>query len=275
MGKKLIFVKCKSIVLCTGGFSDYFSKKKSKEINVIEIAFNSGIKLKNIEFVLTHPFGYGNNILPTENLQNKKIFDSKNKRLVNFEKELKSKNAHHILTELTKCFYEKNEYVKLSKNKKSKILLKPIRYYTLGGIKHNNFFETNISGVFVSGELAVSLSGSDRIGGLALSECVYSGIIAGKNSLKYNKENNKLKIKPVEKKLEKKYVEKKIVKIKKEFKTIKPSKSFKYFNIFNNKKNLQKGLDLAIKENNGFAKYFFKQALKRKKSKGCFFIKNS
>ena len=196
IGRKEEFFECKSIILCTGGYSQYFNKSSYK--TGIEIAFNAGAKINNLEFVLYHPFGLRDKVVPTESLRKAKIFDSKGNRLKELEKILEKGNAHHKLSKMVQCIYKTNSKI-IAILGKQKLKFSPLPYSTLGGMKVNSNFMSNLKGLFAAGETISGFNGADRIGGTALSECVYSGIAAGKESVEYNKKNkiklNNLKLK--------------------------------------------------------------------------------
>jgi aspartate oxidase len=271
-------VFCKNIILCTGGFSQYFVCPSNP--TGIELAFESGAKVSNLEFVFYHPFAIAKTkkIIPTESLKKAKMFDFSGKRLFKLEKVLSEKNAHHLLSKIVKEYYSKNNHLYADfSGKKIKLCATP--YCTLGGLVVNSKMRTNISGLFAVGESATGVNGADRIGGVSLSWGVYSGIIAGKEtsigeetSILSNKKQINLENFGLEKNTREKSTgcEKKL-KIKKNFLS---NKTFlNNFSYLNDKKQLSVGLEDAKKQNNLFAIKFYESALKRNKSMGCFILK--
>lgn len=248
-GEKKVFY-CKSIILCTGGFSNYFLKRKNIVCG-IEVAFNCGAIVINPEFVLYHPFGYKGHVLPTESLSGAKLFSSKGKRLNGVEEILSSFGAHSSLSKIVKLIYSKNKFAFLKINNK-KIKITPLPYYTLGGLWADSNLMSNIKGLFIAGECLGGLNGAERIGGVALSQVVYLGFSAGKNSANYCN-NSRLK--------NSSYSE-----------NVSTKKSGEYFafSFFNSKKSLQRGLNQAINDQNYFAQMVFSSALRRRESRGCF-----
>jgi succinate dehydrogenase/fumarate reductase flavoprotein subunit len=250
---------CKSLILCTGGFSQYF--KQNYFPTGIEIAFDLGAKIENLEFVFYHPFSFKGKIIPTENLSNAKFFDPNKKRLLKLEQIISKKNAHHLLSKIVKEYYSNNKEI-IAKLDKKKIKLKTEPYFTLGGLKINQKMKTSINGLFAAGECTTGLNGYNRLGGIALSWGCYSGIIAGKESLNFNKKNNFKLNKTRQNKTKQNYDKTKpIIKNK-----------LKFFSHQNSKKELLNGLEKAKKDKNLFAQEFYSSALKRKKSIGCFNI---
>lgn len=260
INKKIEFFYCKSIILCTGGFWNYF--KPNPNINPIEIAFNKGAKLKNIEFILFHPFGIKNYVIPTEDLVKSKIFNFKKNREFEIELLLKKKEGHQKLSQIAQKLYSKEK--KCFVEYKKKILkVQPNPYYTIGGLQTNKNYQTNIKGLFSAGESACGISGANRIGGIALTESVYSAILASKNSIKYNKKNKFSFLKSIN-----------FEKINDKSKNINFEKIYSNFSLLNNENLLKKGLLEAKKQKNLFAIAFFKIAIKRKESRGCFLRKD-
>lgn len=73
---------------------------------------------------------------------------------------------------------------------KEPIPIKPTAHYAMGGIDTNVKCETAIEGIYAAGEAqCVSVHGANRLGGNSLLDIVVFGNIAGKEAVKYAKEN--------------------------------------------------------------------------------------
>ena len=58
----------------------------------------------------------------------------------------------------------------------------PGQHYSIGGIKINEFCETELPGFYAAGEVASNVHGANRVGGAALPDCAVFGQIAGRNA---------------------------------------------------------------------------------------------
>ncbi len=63
----------------------------------------------------------------------------------------------------------------------------PGMHYTMGGLWVDEKQQTNIEGLFAVGECDYSIHGANRLGANSLVSCVYAGIIAGPEAVKYSK----------------------------------------------------------------------------------------
>lgn len=262
--KKSLIIKCNAIVLCSGGYSHLFKNNDSSKYpktTPLEIAFNIGAEVKDIEFIFHHPFGFNNKILPTELLQDAKIISTKKSANL-IKAPLKKRNAHHLLSKITRILAEDPNIKIIIKKQKYKLV--PLTHTTLGGLVTDNKNMTNIKGLFAAGEICAGLHGADRIGGTALAEAIIFGEKTGKNVKEYCKKTNFPKA-PA----------KKITALN-QTNQIKDSSRIlsKYFKVINSKKNLLEGLNVAKKEHNYFCEAIFTAALARKESRGCFFRKD-
>jgi succinate dehydrogenase/fumarate reductase flavoprotein subunit len=264
INNKVIIFNCKSIILCSGGYTNLLLHNDSVdygEENVIEKAFEKGAVIKDIEFLMFHPFCINNSCVATEKLINYKIFVS-GKRTFWIENLLNKKKAHSKLSKISKLLAYNGEKLNAIK-KNNEFLFLAHAHNSLGGLKVDSKNMSSIKGLFAAGEICAGLKGAGYIGGLSLSEGVIFGENAGKNSLKYNKKNSSKS---------NKFLKNEIIKSKK---TKKDSKKIisKYFYVLNSKDNLKKGLKESKNKKNKFCEALFTVSLKRKKSRGVFLEK--
>jgi succinate dehydrogenase/fumarate reductase flavoprotein subunit len=255
-------VKCKCIVLCTGGYTQYFQhtdSAKYSKISPLEIAFEKGARVKDLEFIFYHPFGTKGKIIPLDLLKDYKIIDSNGKEDNEIENLLKNNEAHHLISKISsRIINNGGEITAILEN--SKITLSPIAHTTLGGLITSKKDMTNINGLFAAGEITSGLNGADRLGGIALSDAIIFGNRAGKNANEYCKKT----------KFEKTKLTKNQIKLVKK-NTLSSKKILsKYFKLINSENNLKAGLNRSIQEKNLFCQAIFIAALKRKESRGCF-----
>lgn len=67
----------------------------------------------------------------------------------------------------------------------------PTYHFTLGGVRINEKCATNITGLYVAGEVAGGVHGANRLAGNALPECMVFGEIAGKEAARFRQEEGK------------------------------------------------------------------------------------
>ncbi|MBI5872197.1 FAD-binding protein [archaeon] len=249
-------VNCKSLVLCTGGYSHLLKPHDSVNYGkpAVALAFEAGALLKDLEFSLFHPFGNSSGkCIPTEALQNAQIIAGNGKRLEWVENALREKNAHNVLSKISAAIANNGGCIKAVQNASIK-KLQPISHYSLGGLVTGIGCSTSIEGVFAAGEAASGLHGADRIGGTALSEAVIFGSIAGKSAREFAKNAAFLQV-----------PEKSTVKAENNNGLLS-----KHFKILNSKESLKEGLENAELVSDFFSMALFKAALKRKESRGSF-----
>ena len=64
--------------------------------------------------------------------------------------------------------------------------IKPVAHYTMGGIHADKNCETDVKGLYATGEVAcISIHGANRLGSNSTSECLVFGRIAGENALDF------------------------------------------------------------------------------------------
>lgn len=67
----------------------------------------------------------------------------------------------------------------------------PTYHFTIGGVRINERCATNITGLYVAGEVAGGVHGANRLAGNALPECLVFGEIAGKEAARFRQEEGK------------------------------------------------------------------------------------
>ena len=260
---KIMKIECKAIILCSGGYSHLFNENDSEKYpskTPLEIAFNRGAIVKNLEFVFYHPFGNKNNIIPLDSLINFKIItNGKENQFI--QNTLKEKNLHQNLSKIALEIAKNQNKTILQKNK-TKLKVTALAHTTLGGLVTDDNCMTNINGLFACGEISSGINGADRIGGSSLPQAVVFGTKAGKCAEKYCEENE--------------FIEISEPKLTNQIKSKNSSKWIlsKYFKILKSEELLLKGLNEARKNKNYFCEAIFLSCIKRKESRGCFFRTN-
>jgi len=218
------------IILAAGGAASFFkyaTGEKNATGNVLALAYEGGLELTNLEFLMFHPFLIVDKKFPRvlvsgSILSQMDFCDEKGKKFLTkkIEKALKNNEHHGVFSEMNKEFYsqslkgkifaklncseawfekykKENEFgfifSQYSKTQVGKIEIHPAQHFLIGGIKINEKAQTSQNNVFAAGEIAGGLHGSDRIGGTAIHEAWIFGKIAAKEINRVLKNKNKLK----------------------------------------------------------------------------------
>ena len=223
------FIRAKAIIIATGGAGRIYGQSSNALINTGDgtaLAYLAGLPLKDMEFFQIHPTGLLNGILITEGARGEGGY-LVNKDGERFMKKYAPKFmelaprdlvARSIHLEIQQGRGINNEYVHLDLRhlgeEKIKTRLPQIReiakhfggvdpvfepipirptvHYTMGGIDVDLTTQTQIPGIFASGECScVSVHGANRLGGNSLLEAVVFGVHSGKHALQFAK-NHKL-----------------------------------------------------------------------------------
>ena len=206
------------IILSSGGLLnlyEYTTGPNTNKHNLIALANTSNIRVDNLEFNMFHPFLIVDKNLPKalvsgELLQKAIYVNEQGEEFLSEEIKLALRNNKHHgkFPLMTKEFYleslkskiymdisensseyfenykKENEFGWVFKDKSfeevKKFEIHPAFHFSIGGIKIDEFAETNQEGVYAVGEVSCGLHGSNRIGGFAISECIIFGEIAGK-----------------------------------------------------------------------------------------------
>lgn len=199
------------------------------------MALNAGASLKDMEFVQFHPTSLpGTHILITEaaRAEGGHLINNKGERfLINYlpdnmemgprdmitraiikeykeDRGIKGPHGLHVLLDLRhlgkKTIEEKLPQVaELAKTYMNidpatePIPVTPAQHYFMGGIHTNKDAETDLPGLFASGENAcTSINGANRLGSNSLAKCLIFGRVSGENAAKYAKNNKPGEIDP-------------------------------------------------------------------------------
>lgn len=210
-----------STILATGGGAGIYKRNDNyKRIlgDGYALALESGLSLVDMEFVQFYPFGTSEPGLPPRIIyppfpESLKLIDSKgedlqkkyafkmdlNKMIITLRDRLTSiiyeeeKRGGAFLgyTMVPESFFDQyplNLLPKKGFNYKEKALrISPLAHFFMGGIKIGPYAETEIEGLFASGEVAGGLHGANRMGGNALAECLVFGRKGGFSAAEYAK----------------------------------------------------------------------------------------
>lgn len=228
-----IIVTFEYLLLGAGGISSFFNfSTGEKKVNgsILALCHETGLAIRNIEFLMFHPFLIVDKRLPRtlisgDILTQMEFKDSKGKKFLSEKISYALKNnAHHTLfPEMVREFYlqslkgkifgelmcseawfenykKVNEYGFVFKGFKKddlkKIEINPTFHFSIGGLHINERAETSQPHVYAAGEIVGGLHGSNRIGGTALTEAWAFGKIAAKEiNTKSSKIHKKLDIK--------------------------------------------------------------------------------
>ncbi len=289
--KKIFF---DNLIIASGGISDLFkySTGPNKGTEILSLLHAVGILFENIEFQMFHPFLIIDEKMPrvlvSGEILSKMKYVSEGKEFLSEEikDSLKNNEHHSIFPKMINEFYfqsiksdiygilevseewfrkykKENEFGWIFSGKElgniKKIKISPAYHYLVGGIKINERCETSLKNVFACGEVSSGLHGFNRIGGLAIPECIVFGKIAAECSSET--ENRK-----TPSSLEKIIIQDKISNELKEklWFGLGPVRNNNNLKNFLEYLNYQKGL---IPE---FVKMITKISLNRKESVGCF-----
>lgn len=173
-GNAVFEVNAPAVIIATGGYASLFAKSNGFPQacgSGIAAALGAGAVVRDLEFVLYHPFGGR----PTDSLAGFNVFVD-GKRDYETEETLDSHNAHHLLPELCRKFEGRQV---LLKKADETIVAGTTVHSTLGGIAIGVNGRTSLQGLYACGEAAGGLHGASRLGGAALSAAVVFAANAG------------------------------------------------------------------------------------------------
>ena len=215
---EVVELLAKTIIISSGGYAGIYNTNTTNSFantgDGIVSAFNSGVKLSNLEFVQFHPTTLEeSNILISESARgeggylldkdfNRFVDELESRDLVAREISKRINNNEKVYLDLRHLGEDKiNKVMPQERNlalefsnidiTKELLPINPAAHYTMGGIESDHNCITNIKNLFACGEVAeASVHGANRLGGNSLLEIVTLGRQAGKNaSLKANKSN--------------------------------------------------------------------------------------
>jgi len=231
VNNKNVIFKAKAVVLATGGLSRLFERSTNPHTATgdgIALAYNAGAKIADLEFIQFHPSALclpdSDAYLISEAVRGEGAW------LINQEGERFMKDIHplaelaprdvvaySIFRQIQKSG-KKNIYLSLKHLDKDKIRkrfknidlhlkeigmdltedlipIAPAAHYMVGGVRTNLDAETNISGMFVCGELAsTGVMGANRLASNSLLECLVFGKRASEKAAQINTPELKLEI---------------------------------------------------------------------------------
>lgn len=218
--KNLIF-KCKAIILATGGLSRVYARSTNPHTATgdgIAMAYEAGAKLADMEFIQFHPSalyvpgkeayliseavrGEGAWLLNQQGERFMKdihpLAELAPRDVVAYSifRQIQKSDKNHIYLSLQHLNEDiiKNRFKTIYKQLKeygfnlTKDLLpiSPAAHYMVGGVRTNLDAETNISGLFVCGEVAsTGVMGANRLASNSLLECLVFGKRASEKAAK-------------------------------------------------------------------------------------------
>ncbi len=218
-GRK-IFVKTKSVVLATGGYSALYRRNTSQyhvSGETISIAYRAGATLMDLEFVQFHPTaldleGYpayliseavrGEGAILVDQYGNRFVDELKPRDEVAraiFNKLLEGNKVYLDISPLKKkginfeerfpSIAQMLKHVGLENTEK--IPVSPAAHYTIGGIKALSSGKTQVNGLFAVGETSCTgVHGANRLASNSLLECVVFGFKTAYSVFVYNMNND-------------------------------------------------------------------------------------
>ncbi len=221
----LYLVRSKSVVLATGGYAGIYLRNDNPPGitgNGLILAFEAGAQLRDMEFIQFVP-GFDDPQLPETIFQpppfpaGLKVVNSKGDDIFrkHFQEEIDLNEAilryrdrltlalkrecdsgESVMVEFSGvnevdwnryyCLKLLSYYQNYERGKP--IGISPIAHFTMGGVVIDERARTSVKGLFAAGEVAGGLHGANRMSGVALTECLVFGEIAGKSASEYSKE---------------------------------------------------------------------------------------
>jgi succinate dehydrogenase / fumarate reductase flavoprotein subunit len=218
---RLVPIQAQAVVLATGGYGRIYLRSTNAVINTGDgcfLAYQAGVPLEDMEFVQFHPTSlFGTNILITEGARGEGgvLVNAKGERFMErYAPHLMELGPRDIVargaqTEIDQGRGFEGGYVHLDLRHlgREKILdrlpgirqiamdfagadpilepipIQPAQHYSMGGIPTNVDGETQLPGLFATGECAcVSVHGANRLGGNSLLETLVFGQRAGRKA---------------------------------------------------------------------------------------------
>jgi succinate dehydrogenase / fumarate reductase flavoprotein subunit len=219
---QLEVIKAKVVILATGGYGRIFRKTSNSHSctgDGMALAYEAGAILSDMEFVQFHPTTlYGCNILISEAARGEGgyLLNNQGERFMaeyaSEKMELAPRDvvSRSIATEIREGRGFENEFVHLDLRHlgaakieerlpqvrdiairyasvdpaETAIPVQPGQHYSMGGIRCDQWGQTNIQGLLVAGECAnVSVHGANRLGGNSMLETVIFGRRAGQQAV--------------------------------------------------------------------------------------------
>lgn len=223
--KQLVKFDCKSLILATGGYTRVYSVSSSRNYEHygegIELAYEAGVDLVDMEMVQFHPTGMvwpqnAIGTLATEAIRGEGgiLLNSRNERFMKkyypermelgprdvvaraiFNEIAEGRGTPHkgvwldvtdlpldkILDRLPTMYKQFKEIAGVDISKQ-KMEVGPTAHYSMGGLSVDLNCKTKIEGLFAAGELISQIHGANRLGGNSLLDTIVFGKIAGRGA---------------------------------------------------------------------------------------------
>lgn len=229
--KILVKFKCKSLILASGGYTRVYSVSSSRNYEHygegIELAYDAGVDLVDMEMVQFHPTGMvwpenALGTLATEAIRGEGgvLLNSKNERFMEkyyperMELGPRDVVARAIYKEITEgrgtphngvwldvthlplkkildrlpTMYKQFKEIAGVDISKEKMEVGPTAHYSMGGLLVDTNCKTRVEGLFAAGEVISQIHGANRLGGNSLLDTLVFGKIAGKEASIYEKQ---------------------------------------------------------------------------------------
>lgn len=215
---EVLQIDAKTVILATGGYAGLYHQFTTNSFistgDGIAVAFKTGAKLSNMEFIQFHPTVLENkNILISESARGEGgyLVDSDENRFIDelkprdevaraiFKKNHDGKKVYldlrHLgLEKINEAMPQERrlvlDFLKL-KMEEDLIPINPSAHYTMGGIQTDINAKTSIENLYACGECAQSgIHGANRLGGNSLLEIITFGQVAGENASNNSKKIN-------------------------------------------------------------------------------------
>ena len=223
--KQLVKFNCKSLILASGGYTRVYSISSSRNYEHygegIELAYEAGVDLVDMEMVQFHPTGMvwpenALGTLATEAIRGEGgiLLNSKNERFMKkyypermelgprdvvaraiYNEIVEGRGTVHkgvwldvthlplkkILDRLPTMYKQFKDIAGVDISKE-KMEVGPTAHYSMGGLSVDINCKTKIEGLFAAGEVISQIHGANRLGGNSLLDTLVFGKIAGKEA---------------------------------------------------------------------------------------------
>lgn len=192
---QLMTIRTKAVIIACGGIGSVYSKTdNSREISIpgCSLALDAGAKLRDMEFIIFHPFSCNSRvtIFNTKpiytffDVKKTKLFSSTGERLHTIESLINSGEAHKLINEITKSMWKFNTVHFFKDNEE--IILEPAQHSLIGGIDTDTSLMTCVDGLYAVGESMGGLNGANRMAGMSMAEGFLMGTKAGESAANYS-----------------------------------------------------------------------------------------
>ncbi len=229
--KRFVKFNCKSLILASGGYTRVYSVSSSRNYEHygegIELAYEAGVDLVDMEMVQFHPTGMvwpenALGTLATEAIRGEGgiLLNSKNERFMEkyypdrmelgprdvvaraiYNEIAEGRGTTHkgvwldvthlplnkILDRLPTMYKQFKDIARVDISKE-KMEVGPTAHYSMGGLSVDVNCKTKVEGLFAAGEIISQIHGANRLGGNSLLDTLIFGKIAGREASIYEKQ---------------------------------------------------------------------------------------